>query len=44
MHLPWINEQPKGRLLELDILRGVAVLMVIGSHSAVNPGPAAMAP
>ena len=40
MHLPWINEQPKGRLLELDILRGVAVLMVIGSHSAVNPGPA----
>lgn len=40
MHLPWINEQPKGRLLELDILRGVAVLMVIGSHSAVNPGEA----
>lgn len=38
--LPWINQVPKGRSLELDLLRGVAILLVMGVHLVVPPGQA----
>lgn len=45
MKLPWLTYTPRGRLPQLDALRGLAILLVLGNHAVVEPSNAgALAP